>query len=164
MHSLRVGLVIGAASLALLAGCAKAPKATTAQSLPTTTTTTQIAHEWNGTGPGDGPPDAADNELHPKTISPADQAAGDAAATKVKAALTRVQRSGAVTKVTVHNALARAGFNPKEFYAVPAGSSIAFGITVGGACVEGSVDRTKLDAQVQGPVPDWGCGIVGPTH
>jgi hypothetical protein len=102
--------------------------------------------------------------MFPKAISPADQQAGDAAMAKARTALAKVQGSGVITRTAVHNALVRAGFDPLEFYAVPTGPAITFGITVGGACVEGSVDRTTLDTRVQGPVPDWGCGIVGPTH
>jgi hypothetical protein len=71
-----------------------------------------------------------------------------------------------VTEVRVRNALARAGFDPNECYAVTGGSAVSFGISVdgGGVCVKGTSDGNDLTADVEGPIPDWGCGIVGDTH
>ncbi|HEX4225162.1 MAG TPA: hypothetical protein VHZ97_22555 [Pseudonocardiaceae bacterium] len=163
MRSLRVGLAIGAAVLVLVAGCAHAPKAAGHATLTTTLPTTTLPAQASN---GDGPPDAGDNQLHPRTVSPAEQQAGDAAAAKAKTTLTAVRSSGPITEVRVQNALARAGFDPNEFYAVAGGSAVSFGISVdgGGVCVKGSVDSKNLTAEVEGPIPDWGCGIVGDTH
>ncbi|MCD0450020.1 DUF4232 domain-containing protein [Actinocorallia sp. API 0066] len=119
---------------------------------------------------GDGAPHHAENNgwKQRRDLTPAQQAVGEAAATRFRPVLDKLHKNGDITPNSVHKALLAAGAEPDRLFVSPLRASAATdappppGAVIDyrpddGICVTGSVTETAVDLQVSGPNGEGTC-------
>lgn len=163
--------VWGIAVLFLLVGCGARPAATggTSASLSAPPTTTPspavIGHDDK---PGDAAPHEEENNgwKYPGELSADAKKQADAAAGRIRPALEKLRAANRFSPDAVRSALIGLGYRKenigvREFDQPP---GVVYGVQVGSGCVEGDVRPTRVQADVQGPIADWGCMPPATTH
>jgi hypothetical protein len=147
-----VGVIFGALfGAVVLSGCAQAPADVPQTSAP------QV-----DAPAGDGAPNYADNHRYAERIDPDPEALATAVALidPVTAALQPLAggASGAVPVDAVRAALLGAGV--PDNIQTDAGSGVAFGADVGGACLFGGVGPNGVEVEAGGYIRDGGCLVI----
>jgi hypothetical protein len=120
-------------------------------------------------GPGDLAPHEQENNgwRYPRSLAPGDQAAAEAAARRIQPALEQVRARNDFSVDAVRNALVGLGY-PASAVAVRSfgadGPGVVYGVSVGPGCVAGDVRPSRVLAQAQGPIAEWGCAPPDKTH
>ncbi|MFI0737845.1 hypothetical protein ACH4PU_07015 [Streptomyces sp. NPDC021100] len=108
--------------------------------------------------PGDAPPHYAENHAYRATapLSAAQRHEGDSQAARVRGALGRLRTARTTGPRAVGPALWDLGYRPDALTLTPLGEGTAYTVALPEVCVEGTVDRSRVRAEVHGHYVEGG--------
>ncbi|RSM83834.1 hypothetical protein DMH04_21950 [Kibdelosporangium aridum] len=164
-------------SLLLLAACGQPalPVADGPPNEPTTPAPTTTTTVWPPSQvEPDIPPNHVDNNAwkEPKDMTEAATKAATALIERIRPELEKLRAKNDFSLESTRRVLASFGYKEVDIQAmrVPLGTNAvpppgaAFGFAVEGGCVSGAVTPDGVNLSTSGPVADWGCNLIGPTH
>ena len=162
-------LAVGLVALTLTAGCARPSTGLPAN--PATVSGSAASYAPRTGGPGDQPPNEADNNAWKRRhqLSAVDMATGDAIAARIRPALEALRVAGNFAPEATRQALVDLGYRTEDVVVTPMWPSTLSGATTQppGAvyavrfatigCVIGDVRPERVLAQVVGSADEFGC-------
>jgi hypothetical protein len=158
VRGIAAGLVLAAATAA--AGCA--PPGTRAEPDPRPPSRTATPPPERTGGPGDAPPNAADNTRWKQRheLSAAEREAADAAAARIRPALEQLRAAGDFAPEATRQALLDLGYRAQDIEVTPMREppGAVYALHVGPrGCVIGDVRPDRVLVQVAGSAVEFGC-------